>query len=224
MLTETPPTQPNSAADSSPSKVQPANAYSAILPEVRRIVNCLCSRQNTSIAIMSQFPHDGRSLVTGILAETAAYFSNKNVLVISACDNSALVSKHEIQRFSNDQPGRTITTAHIRVLFGPAEPSALHTFTESHDSESLIIPEHAFGDYLEAVRPQHDLILIDCCSLSSISTRDPHPAIINSLVDSTLLVLSQQSLSRSALLSLKEMMRLYSIRPIGLLYTAGSLA
>ena len=190
----------------------------ASLPESRRLLHLIQTRNLKIIAIHSQFRGEGKTFVTAMLAESAWRFAERRVLIIDA------VSSNRGQSFFKHQlPSTTqIDVILAKTLRADGHLSSAKTSAqEPNQSHDVTASDFDIGEYLGAVRDTYDLILIDCCPLTSITSEELHPAIISWHSDACIVVTAPRSLRQGDLVSLKALLKHHNLVPIGVVFNAG---
>ena len=194
----------------------------ASLPECRRLVHLIRARHLQTVAIHSQFPGEGKTFLTAVLAESAFRFADFRVLIIDA------VSTVKEESFFTDKSPSPSGIAKIDVTLAKTlrkDQQLSHTphdvGREGHMSYRVEASDFDVGTYVATVRDNYDLILIDCCSLTAITSHELHPAILACHSDSNLIVTATHRLKRRALTSLKVLIAHHNLAPLGVVYNGG---
>lgn len=197
------------------------------LPESRALLHRIRSahdeRRAKSILILSQFPREGRTFLTSVLAEAAVTLFSQRVLIVDT-DSTDLAHAPYFTYLGRDRsegPGDPLEPASIEVAIAKRIRHQGTNETQSHPAheETLdLLPDFDVGAYLTAVRDQYDLVLIDGCALSSVGRATLHPAILSVYSDSTILVVSPRSIERNALRSMQGLLAQHRIRPFGIVH------
>lgn len=210
----------NSYQDASLASLHPDRAFS---PDPRRLLHYIQARSHKTIAIQSQFPGEGKTPLTKVLAECALHSAGLRVLVIDAVSNA--LDESSFKDFSPHSAVDNQSAPSIEVMVAKSlrEGSALVNSppADSPDPDtSRLISASDFqvGAYIRSVSDKHDLILIDCCSFASVTPDNLHPSILAHYSDSSLLVLSPQSLEQKALVSLKALITHQQLSPLGFVF------
>ena len=194
----------------------------ASLPECRRLVHLIRARHLQTVAIHSQFAGEGKTFLTALLAESAFRFADFRVLIIDA------VSTVKEESFFSDKSPSSSGIAKIDVTLAKTlrkEQQLTHTphsvCREGHMPYRVGVSDFDVGTYVATVKNSYDLILIDCCSLTAITSHELHPAILACHSDSNLIVTAAHRLKRRALTSLKILIAHYNLALLGVVCNGG---
>ncbi len=193
----------------------------ASLPESRRLLHLIQTRKLKIIAIHSQFRGEGKTFVTAMLAESAWRFAERRVLIIDAVSSNRGQSsfKYPVPLTTQKPKIDVILAKNIRA--DGHLSSTMPSEQESNESHHVTASDFDIGEYLGAVRDTYDLILIDCCPLTSITSEDLHPAIISWHSDACIVVTAPRSLRQGDLVSLKALLKHHNLVPLGVVFNAG---
>lgn len=197
------------------------------LPECRSLLHRIHSAQHErnakSILILSQFPQEGRTFLTSVLAEAAIRLFSQRVLIVDTDSTDVAHSPYftYLGRDRSEGAGDPPEPASIEIAIAKRIRHQGTNETQPHPAheETLDLPpDFAVGGYLTAVREEYDLVLIDGCALSSVGRTTVHPAILSVHSDITILVVSPPSIERNALRSMQGLLAQHRIRPFGFVH------
>lgn len=203
------------------------------LPECRYLLHQVCSTQDEkgikSILILSQFPKEGRTFLTSVLAVAASELLKRRVLIVDTLSDSLAASPfyHALDTHqSGDQEPRTVRSDGVNIALARRvshNGCSTSRRDERNEGGEIVptIPDFEVGDYLRSAREYYDLILIDGCALRAIERDTLHPSILAFHSDSTIIVASARGIERNALASLKELLSRHHIHPLGLVFNQG---
>lgn len=212
-----------------------ADEYSAFLPvvpiddaenplcdfirytEFKRLLGQIVTAQTEqgfkTVAVISNFPGEGKTFLTSALALGFSRLLHKRVLVIntvSQTHHGSVLAEHLLgphsqqglrQRASaSDQSPGAIDLISTKSIVGEGK--------NEHDSADFQI-----GPYIDTFRDNYDVIFFDTCALSKVKKTNIDPIIISKHTDASVLVLSKRSLKRDVLNKVKSELQRRHIFP-----------
>ena len=188
--------------------------------EFKRLFNQILTAQEQggfrSLAVLSEFPGEGRSFFVSGLALAYARYLPSRVLIVDSVNQTvgkclyleSVLGVHEPELVG----GRSL-----------AEPGRIDLVsTRTNGSGSYDSSDFQIGRYVEAMRDRYDVIIVDTCSLNSVGQHYIDPVIIAHQVDATILVTSLRSYERPILQRIKQKLKRYGIVPLGTVFNSGA--
>lgn len=206
-------------------------------PAYKRLLNQVVAAQDKqnvrSVAVLSEFPGEGKTFFVSVLALGFATFLRKRVLImdtISQTRNESFYMGTILGHEASDvegMPGRgrpgaidLITTRNLRRQI------RVHTetleFEEGEgDDDVYDTADFQIGPFITALAPSYDLILLDTCALSEVTKDNIDPIILAQQADASIVVTSRESLDRQILNKISNDLKRSSIRLLGTIFNAG---
>lgn len=185
-------------------------------PQFKRLVNQIASHQAAtgvkSLAIMSCEAQEGKSFFCAALALAYSSFLDSQVLVIDS---------------NRDESTRSPYISVVRGDYSFEVPDQeLHNDASFIDLTSVSEIEnnyHAnsdfyFAPYIKTIRDRYDLILVDTCSVSNVSTSSVDPMIISSQVDGVIVINSPLSLDKKSLENFSKNLKSNGAQVLGTIF------
>lgn len=167
-----------------------------------------------SLAVLSEFPGEGKTFFVSVLALGYSTLLNKRVLIINTGN----------QTQSNTLHLETVYRAHAKTFPGlknnnTTDPTidvvSPHAGNENEEFESS---DFQVGQYIRAARDSYHLILSDTCALSITNRKNVDPVVIARHSDSSILITSQRSLHRPEIASIKNRLAHWKIPLMGVIH------
>jgi Mrp family chromosome partitioning ATPase len=169
-----------------------------------------------NFAVLSEFPGEGRSFVSAVLALGFVRILKKRVLLMST------VEQHPQNAFTFGSSDYLLDASKRYYSPDIISTSSFSSYCDVHAYSSLsgaaknIEPaEFILSPFLTALAPSYDMIILDTCPLSKIGTNNFDPIIVASFTQGALLVLGEKSISSSSLAHTKEKLSGYGVEVIG---------
>ena len=187
--------------------------------EVKRLINQILSAQAKSgfrsLAVLSEYPGEGKTFFVAALALAYARLLPSRVLVVNTVVQprsrglflESILGMHApVSRQTRGlvEPGRVDLITTHGDDFGPFDSSDFHV-----------------ASYIEGLASRYDVVLVDTCAMSAAEKENIDPIIVAKHADTSVLVTSPRSLDRSSLNRVKRKLRRYGIRPLGTVYNTG---
>ncbi len=170
--------------------------------------------QFKSLAIMSEYPGEGKTFIVSALALAYARFLNSRVLIVDTID----------QPESNTLHFQSILGQHLpegRVSQN-SEPGLIDLLSTSNDYPELRqASDFQLGNYIKSVQSRYDIVLFDTCAISAASRMTIDPVILGQFVDYAVLVTSTQSLQKRVLIRVTKTLQSNRVNLLGALFNHG---
>jgi Mrp family chromosome partitioning ATPase len=195
-------------------------SHLAYLPDARRIIDKICSAHVRSIAIVSQFPGEGKTLVAATLAIAISRLTGGRVLLVDA----ALATRpghypdaqaHQALPYRELTEGVSVVFAACVSGHSPAAPSCPPSSDPDLSRLLTGVSDFDLLNFISKSKADFKIVLIDTCAFTTMSRNTFHPAVIARRVEGTLVVTSPDGMKRTALTNLKQLLERETIRPIG---------
>jgi|GEM_PF-3365309 len=207
-------------------------------PECKRLLNRISIAQSEanakSVAILSQFPCEGKAVFICSLALGFMKLMDKRVLIMDtvsqSCDESFYfreVFKEQLNQ-SNEVEKRQgcidlITTKNL---------SRKNLVQSNNETDSLApvsyqsnfkfdIADFQVNPFVDSMKGSYDLILMDTCALSEVNKTSLDPLILAEYADASILFTSPDYLDRAELSKLSRQLQRHRIAPLGLVVNSG---
>lgn len=205
-------------------------------PAYKRLLNQVVAAQDKqsvrSLAVLSEFPGEGKTFFVSVLALGFASFLRKRVLImdtISQTRNESFYMGTILGGEVSDVegvPGRgrpgsidLITTRNLRRQIRiHGEPIDIH---EEGEEDLYDTADFQIGPFITALAPSYDLILLDTCAMSEVTKENIDPIILAQQADASILVTSPESLDKQLLSKVSSDLRRSNIRLLGTIFNAG---
>jgi Mrp family chromosome partitioning ATPase len=195
-------------------------------PECRHLIHLIRHAQtNTAsktVLLLSQFPKEGRTFVSALLALAAASLLRKRVLVVDTAHLHPTDSLFQHLLIQNEQSSDGAIELALAKRIERVTHSKLDTEAPIVPEDlSALVPDFAAANYIQRSRESYDFIIIDGCALQSVNTDTLHPAILAQHSDLRILVASSRSIERNSLNGMRGLLAQYGIRPTGVVFNRG---
>ena len=217
-------TEIGSILDARTLKHKASEAFSH--PESRQVIDRILRSQVRSLAVVSQFPGEGKTFVSTMLAAGISRFASRRVLLIDSVSSGKSVQA--LPDGGGDLLIDPLYTSRVDTVVARNIYEHRKRNTEVSDSlrptsagAEADVSDFDLLAFIASNLGSYGLVLVDTCALTSVSSETFHPAIIASHVEGVLVVLSPQGMQRTALAALRGALNREGIRPIGFVVTAG---
>lgn len=220
--------------------------------EFKRLLNQIVFAQTRkgarSIALLSQYPKEGKTLLAAGVAMGYSLFLRKRVLLIdtvSSTRNESFFIGRVIENdiVSNGSRGSSVSNQFSGQDFSQGEIDLMSRasiakqiqYNQAHLYQDLVGDEALMAaatgtatmDFhlrylLQSLRSNYDLILIDCCSISAALKGTIDPMILAQQSDGAILITSFQTLERNSLIALKKQLKSSQVELIGTVFNPGA--
>jgi Mrp family chromosome partitioning ATPase len=153
-----------------------------------------------SIAIMSEFPREGKTFFTSVLALGYASLLKRRVAIVDTVT-----------------PRRKRDWAPMQYPLHGDFIGSLHVNDVTPDASDFQI-----GEYIATLERDYDLILLDTCSLAAANEFRMDPFIISSHADAALFLTSKRSLGKDQLIRLRRDVSRWKINVLGTVHNEGA--
>lgn len=214
-----------SVEDSLPAEAA-ASARRAFVEYVRGVeykrilsdIGALQHRRNfRSVAVLSRASGEGKTFVSSVLALGYALFLRRRVLIldtIAQASRSALYLAPVLtQAFGADEgmPGGVVDVMTTREL----------ETGETRGANHIGGADFAIGEFIERVRDDYDLIVVDTCALEAATINTLDPLVVGRQTDVAILVTSPQTVHRDVLSRIGGELRRREVDLVGTIYNSG---
>ncbi|MGI6524181.1 MAG: hypothetical protein ACOX2O_02665 [Bdellovibrionota bacterium] len=188
--------------------------------EIKRLINQIltaqASRNFRSLAILSEYPKEGKTFFTAALALAYARFLPGRVLVVNTVPQSK----------SGNTLLKSIIGIHLPVRLNKyelGESCRIDLITARSDlmDRRAISPDFQISSYIDKFADSYDIVFVDTCAMSDLNDDLVDPVIVAQHVDASILITSPKSLDRSSVRRVTGKLHRYGIRPLGAVYNAG---
>lgn len=155
-----------------------------------------------SIALLSEFPREGRTFFTSVLALGYASLLRRRVAIV---DTVTPRGKNALKSWAPTQ-----YPLHSDLI------GSLHVQDVARDASDFQIAE-----YITSLERDYDLILLDTCSFQTSNDYTMDPLIIAHHSDSALFLTSKRSLGKDQLLRLRREVNRWQIDILGTVHNEG---
>jgi len=188
--------------------------------EIKRLVNQIISAQNElmfkSLAILSEFPGEGKTFFTAALALAYAKYVPGQVLIVNTIPQSK----------GSEGLLRSVLGVHRPMRRGTDNSSCkVDLITAKNDMRSRWreSPDFLISAHIAKFSNSYDIVFVDTCAMSVADVDCVDPIILAQQVDASILLTSQKSLERSAVKSITTRFKRYGIQPLGSVFNSGAL-
>ncbi len=169
-----------------------------------------------SIAVLSEFPGEGRTFFVSALALGYALLLGRKVLVVNTATQSQYRSLFHQRVFSAapDGPSSPPGESPVRPTIDLISP---------FDGEQQALPissDFKLGQYIKGLKNVYDLVLYDTCALSVSNKNNVDPIVIARQADSSILLTSDRSTSRDSMALIGERFKQWNIRLMGAVHNS----
>lgn len=176
--------------------------------DFKRLLNALVRARARapfkSISILSEFPGEGRSFITAVLALGFSRFLGMKTLILDTHGSSQALFE------------RLITETHHARSRAPELCSREQLQSSSHKTTG----DFRLSSFLNDLYGRHDIIVIDSAPLSLAQTAEFDPVIVATQSHTALLVTSPRSLDREVCSRVRDELLQSEISLIGTIYNA----
>ena len=207
-------------------------------PAFKRLLNQIIISQEEenfkSIAVISEYPGEGKTFFISVLALGLASFLKKRVLIMDTISqtrnesfyiSSVLENEQVIQDEDSDDSNRgvidLITTKNLRRQAQQNKFLDYDSKTQSQDEQDdYDTADFQIGKFIKSLTPSYDIILLDTCSLSEVTKVHLDPIILAHQADAAILITSKHSIKSDVLTRIKKELKSPNIRLIGTIYNS----
>jgi hypothetical protein len=217
-------------------------------PAFKRTLQQVLVAQNThdfrSVAVLSQFPGEGKTFVTSVLALALATFLGKRVLIMDTVSNSREESWFMESVLGDSGPNLSM---HGRIdVLTPRNYAEEEISTNAADGTTVVSNERSLvakpsiklpalvgeeslsvgfdfkmSGLINAFRGGYDMILLDTCAMSAVTQNDFEPLVVAQQADAVLLVTSGQSLDEEVVQRIHAELSRAKIKLVGTIHNTG---
>ena len=212
------------------------------LPQCKRLINRILTAQQEydirSLAVLSHFPGEGRTLLVSVIALGFMTWLDKRVLIVDTVNQT----REESFFFrnvmgNNSQEGIPISpragcidlvTSHslqtknlllldhrVKAALCSQAPAMLSARPDQDTSDFRII------SFINSVKSFYDLIIMDTCALTDVNENTHDPMILGQHIDATILLISEEALEKHVLGKLINNLKHHRIEPLGVVSNLG---
>lgn len=186
----------------------------------KRILNQIVSAQVTqgfkTLSVLSYYPGEGRTFLVSALAVGYARYLDTRVLILDTINQTrqrSLYLEPLLGRYQSD------TYRKLRNR----EPGSVELLsTKSIEQGVSESSDFQLGSYLNEIKDQYDIILLDTCPLGSVTTENLDPIILAQYTDTSIFLTSPRSLNRDCLSQVEEELEHYGVNLLGTVYNSGN--
>jgi Mrp family chromosome partitioning ATPase len=190
--------------------------------EFKRILSDVGALQHQnrfqSIVLLSRAPGEGKTFFAAVLALGYALFLRRRVLIldtIAQTSTSALTLAPVLSAAGGcgEIPGG----GHVDVVTSREfDPGGQGPAVKEWGAD------FAIGEYIESIRGDYDLILVDTCSLEASHSDTLDPIVVGRQTDTAILITSPRTNRREHLRLLGEELRRRDVHLLGTIYNGGA--
>lgn len=188
---------------------------------VKRLINkILAEQQRTefySLSALSEYPGEGRTFLVSAVALGYAVFLNKRVLVIDTTHQEETARAYLGPVLSRGQFSEKKETG----VPGVVDVVTTKTLGSFADGQNSHIADFGMRAYIESVRSDYDLVLLDTCALSCADLESFDPLILAEQTDQSILITSKRSLKRELVDRVKADLAQCEISLLGTVFNHG---
>jgi len=216
-------------------------------PEFKRLLNQVMMAQKekgfSSVTILSEFPQEGRTFFISALALGYATYLDKKVLIMDTISQTKdesfyfghILGKESDLIFSYDNDSdakggvvdliatknlcRRVRLEHEGESLDVIRQDSLLPYSEEELYENV---DFRIREFINTLKQTYDLILLDTCPLSRASKFQLDPMILAKQAEASILLTSQQSVSRQRLSVIKNELELSRVEILGTIYNEGA--
>jgi len=215
-------------------------------PEFKRLLNQILMAQQeqkfVSMAILSEFPQEGRTFFISALALGYATYLDKKVLImdtISQTKDESFYFGHilgeesdSIFSYDNDSDSkggvvdliatknlcRRVKLEHEGESLDVLKGDSLLSYSEKDLYENV---DFRIRDFINSLKKSYDLILLDTCPLSRASKFHLDPMILAKQAETSILLTSPQSVNRRRLSTIRNELKSSQVKILGTIFNDG---
>jgi Mrp family chromosome partitioning ATPase len=177
--------------------------------EFKRLLNNIIAaqfeHQFRSLAIISSFAGEGRSLAVGALALGYARYMKQSVLIVDAGKTTRLTPYYAFDGRTFERAGDGTGADRGRGLVHVSSPATLAACESEYD----------LNTYIHEMKQHYNLVVVDTAALFEESGRLHDPILIASYIDASILLQSKRSLERLTMRKLKELFQRHDVHLLG---------
>ena len=172
-----------------------------------------------TMAILSEYPQEGKTFFVSAMALGYASLLNKRVLIVNTVvqvQNQSLYIKKIYEDQLEYAPflgGRKTRASRMIELISPE--------MDGGDSDSADTADFQIGNYINTLKDNYDLILLDTCALTASNKKNIDPIVIARQADASILLTSDRSLNRESLSGVKNVLSQWHVRLAGTIHNTG---
>jgi Mrp family chromosome partitioning ATPase len=183
-----------------------------------RVVNAHLQDKVKSIAILSELPGEGKTLLTAALAVGLSELLNSKILVIDTQTFAAPNSLTLDRALETDElPSAAKPTQKTLLVKADLLPMS----RQQNKSKDGIV-EYKINDLIQEYSSRYDLLLFDTSALSAKNRNNIDPWVIARHVDTNILVVGDETLKKNMSPSFNERRLSDKLKICGLIYNEGA--
>jgi len=189
--------------------------------EFKRILSDVGALQHQhhfqSLALMSRVSGEGKTFFAAVLALGYALFLRRRVLILDTIAQTSTSALH-LAPILTDATGSGVDSGggQVDVVTSREFDSA------GRDTPSSWGADFAIGEYIERIRGEYDLVLVDTCAVESAGLETLDPIVVGRQVDTAILITSPRTIRREQLHALGGELRRRDVNLLGTIYNGGS--
>jgi Mrp family chromosome partitioning ATPase len=187
--------------------------------EFKRLMNQIAVAQSRmdfkSLAVLSEYPGEGRTFFVAAMALAYAKYLPSRVLIVDTASRGS----GQLQHFQCVMGMHLPQTMQSKGLIEPGVVDLV-----AMNEKQAPTADHSdfqIRQYIASLQDRYDLVIVDTCALSSVSRGKIDPVIVAQHVDTSILITSELSLERETLARIKRRLQRYGIEPLGTVFNTG---
>lgn len=173
-----------------------------------------------TIAVLSEHPGEGKTFLVSAMALGYASLLDRKVLIVDTVirndESHSLYLKKIYEEHLEYAPFLGGAKTHVARMIELISPEMRENKEDSGDAADFRI-----GTYVNSIKDNYDLILVDTCALGAKNKRNIDPVIVARQSDASILVTSDRSLNRESVQRVKQIMAQWHVRVVGVIHNAG---
>jgi Mrp family chromosome partitioning ATPase len=179
--------------------------------ECKRLLNqMLVSQQQQgfkTVAVLSNFPREGKSFFVLSLALGYATLLGKRVLVVDVVNQTSDRMLFRETLVGEERSDHRVTCGLVELIS-----------TRSKDGRRAEATDFQIGPYIDSVKDFFDLVLFDTCALQGATKENIDPVIIARSADISVLITSPKSIGGDIISRTKESLTRWDIKLLGMVF------
>jgi Mrp family chromosome partitioning ATPase len=171
-----------------------------------------------TIAVLSEHSGEGKTFLVSAMALGYASLLDRRVLIVDTVvrnEGHSLFLKKIYEEQLEYAPFLGGPKTHVTRMIELISPE------QREEDDSVDTADFRIGTYVNSIKDNYDLILVDTCALSASNKRNIDPVIVARQADASILITSDRSMNRESLQRVKGVMAQWHVRIVGVIHNAG---
>lgn len=197
--------------------------------ECKRLINRIMVAQNEqkfkSLVVLSQFPSEGKTLCISALAIGFLTLLDKRILILDTVSQSrddSFYCHGVVESNAKNRNSGFIDIITTKTSDSLPVPTGRYGVLDPELDSPYDCADFSIKPFVDSVKQQYDLILLDTCALSEVNDDSFDPLILAQHSDAALLVTSSSSIQKDTFGYFAHEVKKHRINSLGVVFNAGA--